>query len=78
VPERGKVQGLLKKQASIGDDGTAVGAGAFACDGSVDPISTASPASSLPLLCRTQRRIQHLDKTRAKILVAKAKTLEFF
>jgi hypothetical protein len=73
VPERGKVQDLLKKQASIGNDGAAAGAGAFACDGNVASRSTASPASSFPLLCGTQRQIQHLDKTRAKILVAKAK-----
>ena len=48
---RVKVQDLLKKQASIGDDGAAAGAGAFACDDSVASRSAASPASSLPLLC---------------------------
>ena len=65
--------GLLKKQASIGDDGAVAGADAFACDDSVT-----SPATSLPLLCGTQWRTQDLGKTRAKTLVAKAKTLEFF
>ena len=48
---RVKVQDLLKKQALIGDDGAAAGAGAFACDDSVASRSAASPASSLPLLC---------------------------
>ena len=50
-----EVQDLLKKQASIGDDGAAAGAGALACDDSVasSSRSAASPASwlPLPLLC---------------------------
>ena len=70
--------GLLKKQASIGDDGTAAGADAFSCDDNVASRSATSPASLLPLLCGTQWRTQDLGKTRAKTLVAKAKTLEFF
>ena len=44
-----------KKQASIGDEGAAASAGAFACDDSVasSSRSAASPASwlPLPLLC---------------------------